>query len=434
MPNKSDLAYSAIGAALSDDDIKDLVKRSTGIPITDIVGERDPPKKKIEKVVEFLKDRGNERWLLTRVMFHATAGDMVRQKIVDAFPETLIGLAKAGDHVTRALDYLPKVLTLPLPPEVKYRLRPSRRSFARMPQCVIALFVYKTLQECFLRLLFTLNANEALLSNRAEGVTPEISCVADHIDRAIEQIPQALSLLDAEASPINGGELAKLEQFAASLRNSAGTPENAADVIDNIQRLVRRSLSQLNSDIFKLVQDLSFDALTDELPSKLRHIQDSTEFQELVQAIRDVTATILARSLKSRMWQDAEANMALISKYFALPDDVTTIADDWLTVRERIDWLVALEPDEEWSDEAKKYALEIDDELCEIDNELCREKKLDDNVRLHFEAYRAWFKGPFLKIDDTTKMDFGSLYELGDPFRQILNELANDPRASGSTV
>ncbi|UPT92478.1 hypothetical protein HAP41_0000049460 (plasmid) [Bradyrhizobium barranii subsp. apii] len=427
MPDKSDLAYSAIGAAFSDDDIKDLVKRSTGIPITDLVGERDPPKKKIEKVVEFLRDRGNQRWLLTRVMFHATAGDMVRQKIVDAFPETLIGLPKAGDHVTRALAYLSKVLSVPLPREVKYRLLPSRRSFARMPKCVIALFAYKTLQECLLRLLFTLNANEALLANRAEGVTPELRSVADHIDQAIEQVPQTLSLLDADSPPISEGELAKLEQFAASLRTSADAPENAVVVIENLQRLVRRSLSQLNNDIFKLVQDLSFDALTDELPSRLQHIQDSTEFQELVQAIRDVTATILARSLKSRMWQDAEANMALISKYFILPDDVTSIADDWLTVRERIDWLAALEPDEGWADEAKKYALEID-------NEFCREKKLDDNVRLHFEAYRAWFRGPFLKIDDTTRMDFGSLYLLGGPFRQILNELSNDPRTSGDTV
>jgi len=143
MPDKSELAYSAIGAALSDDDIRDLVKRSTGIPITGIVGERDPPRKKIEKVVEFLRDRGNQRWLLTRVMFHATAGDMVRQKIVDAFPETLIRFPKAGDHVTRALDYLSKTLSLPLPREVRYRLRPSRRSFARMPKCVIALFAYR---------------------------------------------------------------------------------------------------------------------------------------------------------------------------------------------------------------------------------------------------------------------------------------------------
>jgi hypothetical protein len=424
MPDKLDLAYSAIGAALSDDDIKDLVKKSTGIYLTDLVGERDPPKKKIEKVVDFLKNRGNQRWLLTRVMFHAAAGETVRQKIVDAFPETLVRLPKADGQVIRALGYLQKVLSLPFPRELKYKLRPSRRSFARMPQCVIALFAYKKLQECFLRLLFTLNANEARLANRDEGLTPDLRSIADHIDQAIEQAPQTLALLAAGSSPINDDEFVKLTQFAASLRASADTPENAADVIENIQRLVRRNLSQLNSDIFKALQDLSFDALTDELPSKLQNIQDSMEFQELVQAIRDVTATILARALKSKMWQDAEADMSLISKYFILPDDTAGIADDWFTVRARIDWLAELEPDEVWADEARKYALDIDDELYQ-------EKKLDDNVRLHFEAYRTWFRGPFLKIDDTTKMDFGSLYQLGDPFRKILNELGNDQRTSG---
>jgi hypothetical protein len=416
MPDKVDLAYSEIGAALSDDDIKDLVKKSTGMNLTDLVSEIDPPKKKIEKVIDFLKNRGNQRWLLTRVLFHAAATETLRQKIVDAFPETLVRLPKANDQVTSALRYLQKVLSLPLPRELKFKLRPSRSSFARMPQSVIALFAYKNLQECYLRLLFTLNANEALLASWVEGLTPNLKGIADQIDQAVEQAPQALALLAAGSSPDKGGEFVKLTQFAVSLRASADTPENAANVIDQIQRLVKKNLSKLNGDIFKTLQDLSFDALTDELPSKLQNIQDSTEFKELVQAIRDVTATVLARALKSKMWQDAENDMSLISKYFILPDDAAGIADDWFMVRARIDWLAELEPDEEWADEARKYALEIEDELYQ-------EKKLDDNLRLHFEAYRSWFRGPFLKIDDTTKMDFGSLYQMGDPFRKILHEL-----------
>jgi hypothetical protein len=260
-----------------------------------------------------------------------------------------------------------------------------------------------------------LNASEALLANPVEGLAPDLASLANQMEQAVDQAPKALALLGAGARPENG-ELVKLTELASSLRAAADTPENAANIIEDIQRLVRKNLAQLNGDIIKAVQDLSFDALTDELPSKLEDIQERKEFQELVQAIRDVTATVLARALKSKMWQDAENEMSLISKYFSLQDDAAGIADEWFSVRARIDWLAELEPDEGWAAEARKYALEIDDELYQ-------EKKLDDNVRLRFEAYRSWFRGPFLKIDDSTKLDFGSLYQLSDPFKQILNEL-----------
>jgi hypothetical protein len=420
MIDKLELAYSAIGAALSDDEIKDLVKKSTGMNLTDIVSERDPPKKKIEKVIDFLKNRGNQRWLLTRVLLHAYAEKTARAKetretIVDAFPETLIRLPRADNLVMSALGYLQKLLTFPLPADLKYRLLPSRRNFDRMRHSIFALFAYKSLQESFLKLLFTLNASEELLANPLEGLAPDLKSLANQMDQTVDQAPTALALLGAGARPENA-DLVRLTELAASLRAAADTPEDAANTIDDIQRLVRKNLAQLNSDIIRAVQELSFDALTDELPSKLREMQARKEFQELVQAIRDVTATVLARALKSKMWQDAEDQMSLISKCFGLQDDAAAIAEQWFEVRERIDWLAELEPDEGWAAEARKYALEIEDELFQ-------EKKLDDNVRLRFEAYRSWFRGPFLKIDDTTKLDFGSLYQLGDPFKKILSEL-----------
>jgi hypothetical protein len=419
MADKLDLAYSTIGAALSDDDIRDLVKKSTGVNLTDVVNERDPPKKKVQAVIDFLKCRGNQRWLLARVMSHTAVGQAVRQAIVDAFPETMVRLPKANDHVTPALGYLQRLLSVPFAPELKFKLRPIRRSFACMPKNVIALFVYKTLQECFLKLLFISNANEALLANRVDGLTPDLGSLADHIDRAVTQALQVLPELTVDSIAIKD-EFVKLTQLAASLR-AAATPENGNDIIDDIQRLVRKDLTQLNSDIFKTLQELSFDALTDELPLRI-NIRDSVEFQELVQAIRDVTATILARALKSRMWQDAEAEMSFISKCLLLPEDTADIADDWFAVREHIEWLAELEPDEGWADEARKYAREIEGELFQ-------EKRTNDNVRLHFEAFRSWFKGPFLKIDDTTKIDFGSLHQMGGPFTKILDELGYDQRA-----
>ena len=42
---------------------------------------------------------------------------------------------------------------------------------------------------------------------------------------------------------------------------------------------------------------------------------------------------------------------------------------------------------------------------------------------MHFEAYRNWFRGPFKKIDDTLKVDYGSLTKIDDPLTRILKEL-----------
>jgi hypothetical protein len=58
---------------------------------------------------------------------------------------------------------------------------------------------------------------------------------------------------------------------------------------------------------------------------------------------------------------------------------------------------------------------------------LFQEKKLDDSVRSHFIDYVSWFRGPFLKIDDTTKIELGSLNLLDDPLAKILNDLDARP-------
>lgn len=412
MPDNLDLVYSALGAMLSEDDLKDLLKRSTGIELSDIVSETDTRKKKVEKVIRYLKERGNERWLLTRVLSHAPAEDQVRKKIVDAFPETLVRLPKADPYVTSAVGYLQKIVNVPLAPDVKYRLLPIRRNFAKTPQSFLALFAFRDLQQSFLTLLLALNANEVFLVDQDDHLAPDLPGIANQIDRVVQQAAAPLVQLGPGAS-LEAGDLATLSQFAISLR--AAAMEDAAEIIDDIQRVVRKHLSRMNGDIFRTVRDLSFDALTDDLPSRIKTVQDQREYGELVQAIRDVTATILARALKNKLWQDAENDISLIRSYFILPESASEMADDWFSVRDRIDWLAQLEPDEQWASEAKKHALEIEDELFQ-------EKNLDD-VRSHFMAYCSWFRGPFLEIDKTTKLEFRSLDQLDGPFKSILNDL-----------
>jgi hypothetical protein len=415
-----DVVYSAIGEVLTDEEIELLVKQATGNDIyNEYAGRNDPRKIKIKKTIEALNHIGNERWLLTWVLIYAAAQERLREKqeklrekIVKAFPKTLIDLPQAESHVGTALDHMQKVLNTPFPPPLKFQLRPKRPSFAEIVQSIVTLFGYKSLHEGLLLLLFTLSYNEALLANPADDVDPNIESIARQMDEVVKQAPAALALLGVAAAEQRGW-VSQLTPFSAALRAAAGAPDTAAHIIDDIQRLVRENLSELNRKIFAAVQKLSFEPLMSDLPLD---IENRAEFKNLVQAMRDLSATILARTLKYKMWQDAENQMSLVGTYFIAPDDAAGIADDWFKLQSRVDWLANLEPNEQWSKEAKEHA-------GEIETELFKEGQLEDDARMHFEAYRTWFRGPFKKIDQALTVDCGSLRKMDDPLTKILNEL-----------
>ena len=411
--NKLESICEEIGRVLTDADVDALVDRATGMDVNNsFASPNDPRKVRIRKTLEALEETGQERLLLTYVMIRAVAQDKVRRKIVDAFPGTLVRLPPADGQVTSALTCLQELMNSPLPPGLKFKLRPKRSQFNEIVQGVIALFAYKNLHEYLLKLLFTLSVSEALLENPVDDLAPNLDNIVHQIDDIVAQAPKTVALLGANGVQENSW-IAELPRLSASLSAAAGTPDKAADAVKNMQRMVRMNLSRLNGRIFTAVQEIPFDALIRDPPDT---IEDRAEFKNLVQAMRDLTATVLARALKNKMWQDAENQISLISNYFDFPDDAAGIADDWFSLRERVDWLADLDPDEQWANEAKKYAVEIDDELF-------KEKKLDDDVKMHFEAYRSWFRGPFKKIDDTLKVDYGSLTKIDDPLTRILKEL-----------
>ena len=413
MPVPLDTVYSAIGQILTDDDVVDLVKQATGQDLyVEFASEKDTRKDKIRKTIEALQRDGNERWLLTYMLIRATVKDGLCKKIVEAFPTTLIRLPQADGQVVSALSYMQELLNSPLPPGIKSKLRPKRALFTGIVQGVVTLFAYKDLHEYLLKLLFTLNVGKSLLQNPVDQLAPNLDGIVRQMDQVAAQAPASVAALGANAQQENAW-IAALPGLSASLRAAMGSSEAAAKAIDDIQRLVRLNLSRLNGRIFTVVQEIPFDALIRDPPDA---IEDRAEFKNLVQAMRDLTATILARALKNKLWQDAENQISLISNYFDSPDDAVVIADDWYSLRERVDWLAELDPDEQWANEAKKYG-------DEIEIELSKPEKQDDDVRTHFEAYRSWFRGPFKKIDDTLKLDYGSLTKIDDPLTKILNEL-----------
>jgi hypothetical protein len=411
--DKLETICEAIGRILTDADLDALVDRATGKDVNNsFASPNDARQVRIRKTLEALEEAGQERLLLTYLLIRATVKDGLCKKIVDAFPTTLVNLPQADGQVVSALTYLQELLNSPLSPGIRSKLRPKRPLFNGIVQGVVTLFAYKDLHEYLLKLLFTLNVGESLLQNPVDQLAPNLDGIIRQMDQVAAQAPASVAALGADAQQENAW-IAELPGLSASLRAAMGSPEAAAKAIDDIQRLVRLNLSRLNGRIFTVVQEIPFDALIRDPPDA---IEDRAEFKNLVQAMRDLTATILGRALKNKLWQDAENRISLISNYFDSPDDAVVIADDWYSLRERVDWLAELDPDEQWADEAKKYG-------DEIEIELSKEAKHDDDVRTHFEAYRSWFRGPFKKIDDTLKLDYGSLTKIDDPLTRILNEL-----------
>jgi hypothetical protein len=300
---------------------------------------------------------------------------------------------------------------MPIPKPLAYKLRPKKIGLAEILQNIVILFAYKRLHECLLELLFNLNAAESLLVDPEEGVDPNLGRIAQQIDSIKDQVSQDLNLLGAGAADEKTWVDA-LPTHAAELRTATGS-ETSHTAVDNAQRTVRNQLARLNGIIFKAVNQLSFDALTREFPTE---IETLAAYKSLVQSMRDLTTTVLARALKHRMWQEAESSMSVFGGYLDAPDNFTRISDEWFALRARVDWLATLEPDEKWAKEANEHAAEIDDEFY-------KERPLDDDTRMHFEAYRKWFRGPFKKIDETLKLDCTSLYKMDDPLKKIMDAL-----------
>ena len=407
--------YSAIGEILTDAEIEMIVRRATGKDIyNEWANPGDPRKVKISKTIEALRaeNQKRERWVLTLVLVHAAAKETVRETIVRSFPDTLVRLPEAERHVSSALDYLAKVVSMPIPKPLAYKLRPKKVGLAEILQNIIMLFAYKRLHEYLLELLLSLNSAESLLVNPEEGVDANLGRIAQQIDSVKNQVSQDLILLGASAAEEKNRWVDALPIHATELRNAAGS-EASHTAVDSAQRTLRTQLARLNGIIFKAVNQLSFDALTLEFPTEIATL---AAYKSLVQSMRDLNATVLARVLKHRIWLETESTMSVFGGYLEAPDDFTRISDEWFKLRARVDWLANLEPDEKWAKEANEHAAEIDDEFY-------NERQLDEDTRMHFEAYRNWFRGPFKKIDQTLKLDCTSLYKMDDPLKKIMDAL-----------
>jgi hypothetical protein len=420
MPNPIELRDSIIeeiGDILSLDEIVDLIKQATGKdPLNVWASIADPKKKILSKTLAALEEIGWDRWILTYILI-AKASEKLRSQIVSAWPKTLIRLPQAEGQVANALTYLNAVLKVPLSIDLKFELGDKQQAFEEIRVRIASLCAYKNLHEYLHQLDVKLTVGE--LVRPASGAGPDFSRMALRCDDVVVEAPKSASLLGA-GSDQETGELrwiAQLTTSAASLKSAVAASDMAscAQAVSEIQTFIRFHLKRLNREVYKAATALSFEALMRDLPSEV--MQDSA-FDKLVSAIRDFKPTVMARALKHNLWQETDNDISVLESFFNVPgDEVADIGKPWFAVKKRVLWLAALDPDDPWAKQAREFSDEIDDAIL-------KKKRLDNEIKEHFEQYRNLFRFRFLAVDNTMKLDCGSLRKINGPLTEILRELA----------
>jgi hypothetical protein len=408
-------AIEEIGAVLSKEALERIVKDATGNDIYNIyASEADSRATCVTKTLDDLEKEGTERWFLTGILT-AVAQERLRILIVKAWPDTLVGLPLAEVHVAGALRNLNALLGVPLPTDLRHELRDKRDVFDSTLQRIATLYVYKQLHEYLYQLKLKLTFGEWIESS---GVTdPDFSSIVIPCDVTG---PAALAPLLGAHGDKTRTELdwiSQLQALAASLASGAAASDTAAclHAIDRIHHLIGFHLSRLNKEVFKAATELSFEQLVYELPLDLE-LQDG--FKELAFAVRELKSIILARALIHTLCQITENDLSLLEEFLNIPgQEMAAISGLWLAVKPRVAWLAALDPDDDWTKQARELADDIDDGLL-------GNQKLDGAIRARFEAYRNLFRFRFLAIDNALNSDCSSLRKLDVPLTDVLKELA----------
>jgi hypothetical protein len=418
MPDQIELRKSTIkeiGNILSRDEIIDLVVQATGEdPFNLWAGPDDPKAVILTKTLKELENGGSDRWILTYVILIAKVSDDLRQSIVEAWPNTLIRLPQAEEQVDKAVAYLNTVLKVALSTDLKFEVGDDKRqAFKEILGRIAALCAYKNLHECLHQL------DLKLASREPGGAAPDFNSIALRCDDVVQNAPSSASLLGAQSAQ-EGNELRWIEGLktsAASLKSAVAAADTASCVstVEQIQAFVRFHLKRLNEKVFEAATVLSFDALMQGLP---RDVMREGAFEKLVFYIRDFKPTVMARALKHNLWQETENDFSLLESFFNLAgDEVAEISKPWFAVKKRMLWLASLDPDDLWATHAREFSDEISDAIL-------NKKRLDDEIKAHFERYRNLFRIRFLAVDNTMKLDCGSLRKIHEPLTEILKELA----------
>ena len=408
----------AIGEFLTEDQIVQVVRAATGKDIFNVyAGRNDPRAIQLSKTLDQLELEGTERWLLTYILI-AIVREKIRKLIVKTWPNTLVSLPQAEAQVESALTYLNTLLKVPLPNNVKQELKSKLKqdAFKEIRHRIDVLYTYKNLHEDLHQLSMKLTFGELVQSVSASGA--DFKAIAEQCAKTLRDKPSLEATLgkNSEDIAIELAWISRLDAITTSLNSAVVVSDTAACLraVDDIQQLIKMNLSRLNTKVYKAATDLSFEGLTSDLPET---IEDEAAFDQLVRAVRELKPTVLARALKHNLWQETENDISLVEDFFNIPgQEVSDISEPWFAVKSRVQWLAELDPDDPWAEKARQFSDQIDDLMVQ-------KKELDDQIRAQFGTYRNLFRFRFLAIDNTLKLDCGSLRKIDMPLEAILKEL-----------
>lgn len=404
-----DLVSDEIAKAFSTEQFAEIVLAATGHELyKEYASPTDPLHRAVRRTLDRLIEDGTERWLLIQVLVSAVANEQLRRLIIKASPETLAALPKVDNGVDRALQSLALVTAAVLKPEFLPELQPSRDKIAAISEQIRTLAAFKNLHECLhalhLKLAFRSAAVDDLEGVKNIGGT----CTAARA----AAVPLGMAA-DAELVWI-----AELERLADGLGPAIKTANSSAtqDGFGGVQRLVRLQLSRLNARIFEAADKLSLDELILVLPSVIM-LEES--FGQLSHAIRDLKATVMARALVHKIWQDAENELSLVEDVLSTPATSAQklIAQNWYRLHSHVQLLASLDPGAAWAKEAMTYS-------DRVDTELTRET-LSDTMKPSFDAFCRVLKFHFFEVDAKLKEDCGSLGKFHAPLQSIVEEIGD---------
>ncbi len=403
----------AIGDALTLEQLQDIVATATGNGLfEEFATPNDPRRVAVRRTLERLIDEGTERWLLTYVLLGAVTNDPLRRLIVKACPETLVSLPNVDQQVDRALkalDLVAAALTL----EFKRQIRPSRDRLSAISGQIATLLAYKHLHECLHVLNLKLSVKPTLQAGADDRARlDDLTDTRQEVERACATGRQAAAPLGAETA-IELAWIAELERLSAELAGSDASA--AATSLTQVQRLIRLQLPRLNRNILDTANQLSLHELMLVLPMEVR-LEEA--FIEMSHAIRDLKVTVIARALLHKIWQDADNELSLIEDFLGTATgEARQFAEHWLTLRSQILWLASLDPDAEWSKQAKRHSEHIDDEMTE--------EKLDEEIKPSLANYGRVVRFRFFAIDAMLKADYGALGKFHTPLKRMVEEIGN---------
>lgn len=212
--------------------------------------------------------------------------------------------------------------------------------------------------------------------------------------------------------------IARLERSADEIGAAIEAANSAATEagFSQAQRLVRLQLSHLNRQISDTANKFSLDELIRAVPLEITR---EASFVELAHAIRDLKATVMARALVHRIWQDAENEFSLIEDVLNTPAKsvLSKIQQHWLLLRTRVLWLASIDRDPALKAQAEDYSKKIETELFK--------ETLSDAMKASFADFYRLLMRNFFKVDAELKEDCKSLEKFRAPLSLMVEEIGN---------